>query len=164
MTFDLPASIATLISARNSVRDYYALRLGESNTAVRLKFTLDGNFVGDLGEALAVELFGVQLVDTSAMEGIDGYTPDGSTSVQIKATGTGRGPAFRKTEIRADHFLFFDLDFESATGEVIYNGPEHRAMACLPLDFSGQRSLTRKQIRLADARVLPSERLALIRS
>lgn len=127
---------------------------------VELKFTLDGNLVGDIGEAIAAELFGVTLVETKSTEGIDGYAVDGRT-VQVKATGTGRGPAFRCTETRADHLLFFDLDFESATGQVIYNGPEHYAVKYLPTVFDGQRSMTRKQIRDADVHVAANERLAL---
>jgi hypothetical protein len=159
MNFALPSSIAKLVSARNSVRDFYATRLGELNTNVLLKFTLDGNLVGDLGEALAAEMFGLRLVSTRSTAGIDGLAPDGKTTVQVKATGTGRGPAFRWTEMRADHLLFFDLDLEAATGSVVYNGPEHRAIACLPSGFPGQRSLTRAQIRAADLCVLPHERL-----
>ena len=37
-----------------------------------LQFTLDGNLVGDIGEAIAVELFGVELVTTKSTQGIDG--------------------------------------------------------------------------------------------
>lgn len=163
MSFDLPPITKSLIMARNTVRDYYAARLGPLGTAVRLKFTLDGNFIGDLGEALAAEMFGIRLVDSRSSTGIDGYAPDGKTSVQVKATGTGRGPAFRKIDLRADHLIFFDLDLEAGVGSVVYNGPEHWATDCLPSDFSGQRSLTRAQIQAADARVLPGERLELIR-
>jgi hypothetical protein len=127
-TFALPAAIAELIAARNSLRKHYREVLRHRGSGVQLKFTLDGNLVGDLGEAIAVELFGIRLVETKSTEGIDGYAPDGRTTVQIKASGTGRGPAFRQTETRADHLLFFDLDFEKATGTVVYNGPEHIAV------------------------------------
>lgn len=127
-----------------------------------MKFTLDGNLVGDLGEAIAVELFGIQLAETKSTEGIDGFAPDGQTTVQIKATGTGRGPAFRRTDTQADHLLFFDLDFETAKGTIVYNGPEHRALAALPNVFPGQRSLTRKQIRDAQRLVEKNERLPRI--
>lgn len=162
--FSLPESITGLILARNAVRDHYRKVLEVRNSNVDLKFTLDGNLVGDIGEAIAVELFGIRLVETKSHEGIDGYAPDGITTVQIKATGTGRGPAFRKTETRADHFLFFDLDFENARGTVLYNGPEHYAVAYLPDEFVGQRSLTRRQIIDADARVVSNERLSLVQA
>lgn len=159
-TFALPPAIASLIAARNALRSHYQEILVASGSTVELSFTLDGNLVGDIGEALSVELFGIRLVDAKSVVGIDGYTPDGRT-VQVKATGRGRGPAFRFTETRADHLLFFDLDFEGACGRVIFNGPERYATSLLPAVFSGQRSLTAGQIRAADGRVLAGERLAL---
>jgi len=65
--------------------------------------------VGDIGEAVAAELFGVKL---SARDGtgIDGHAPDGR-SVQVKASGSNRGPAFRVVDTRADHLLFLSFDF-----------------------------------------------------
>lgn len=158
-TFPLPPAIASLIAARNALRSHYREILLARGSTVDLSFTLDGNLVGDIGEALSVELFGIRLVDAKSTEGIDGYAPDGRT-VQVKATGRGRGPAFRLTETRADHLIFFDLDFEGASGQVIFNGPEHYATSLLPPVFSGQRSLTARQIRAADSRVQAAERLA----
>ncbi|NVD29420.1 hypothetical protein HUO14_16095 [Parasphingorhabdus flavimaris] len=157
--FKLPGQISILLEARNQVRSYYEERLKIQGSDAKLKFTLDGNLVGDIGEAIAVELFGVKLVPGKSTEGIDGYSPDGRHTVQIKATGTGRGPAFRRTQTRADHLLFFELDFDRATGIVVYNGPERRALAYLPDVFQGQRSLTKNQIRAADSMVLDHERL-----
>lgn len=153
LEFELPLAIADLVAARNKLRDHY--------DSVGLEFTLDGNLVGDLGEALAVELFGVRLVNTRSTAGIDGYAPDGRT-VQVKATGTGRGPAFRKTETRADHLIFFELDFKNAKGQVVFNGPENIATATLPEVFKNQRSVSKVQIRAADARVDDADRLKRI--
>jgi hypothetical protein len=146
--FDLPPAIADLVAARNKLRDHYK--------GVGLKFTLDGNMVGDLVEAIAVELFGLRLVDARSTAGIDGRSVEGRT-VQVKAIGTGSGPAFRQTETKAQHLLFFD--FERAKGLVVFNGSEHIAVAALPTQFSGQRSLTRGEIRAANARVADSDRL-----
>lgn len=157
-TFPLPPAIAQLLEARNSVRQHYEKVLRAQGSHVDLKFTLDGNLVGDIGEAIATELFGVKLVETKSTEGIDGYAPDGRT-VQVKATGTKRGPAFRKTETRAEHLLFFCLDFENATGTVVFNGPEHHVTRYLPEDFTGQRMVTRPQIQRADGAVEEAERL-----
>ena len=161
-TFELPHAISALVLARNEVRDHYLQVLLAQGSQVDLRFTLDGNLIGDLGEAIAVELFGIRLVDTKSTEGIDGYAPDGKTTVQIKATGTARGPAFRNTQTRADHLLFFNLDFESMRGTVVYNGPEHYAVSLLPINFANQRSLSRTQIVDADKRVLSDERLPLL--
>ena len=151
--FKLPPAIAHLIAARNLLREHYK--------EVGLEFTLDGNLVGDIGEAIAAEIFGIKLVPTKSTMGIDGYAPDGRT-VQVKATGRGRGPAFRLVETKADHLIFFDLDFEAGAGLVVFNGPEHVATAALPKIFVGQRSLTPLQIRAADARIASSDRLPVI--
>jgi len=161
-SFVLPPAIADLVSARNKQRTHYNALLKAQGSNAELKFTLDGNLVGDLGEAIAVELFGIQLLETKSTEGIDGYAPDGCTTVQVKATGTKRGPAFRHTETRADHLLFFELDLEKGVGEVVFNGPELYAVEFLPREFNGQRMLTRKQIRAADQHVMPEERLRRI--
>lgn len=157
-TFDLPPAIAQLLEARNSVRKHYEAILREQGSQVELKFTLDGNLVGDIGEAIATELFGVTLVDAKSTEGIDGHAKGGRT-VQVKATGTKRGPAFRQTETRADHLLFFCLDFETATGSIAYNGPEHYVTRYLPEVFSGQRMVSRGQVKRADEQVQDHERL-----
>lgn len=110
--FSLPPAITELLAARNSLRAEYK-HLG-------LQFTLDGNLVGDIGEALAAELFGVQL-ELRCVAGVDGFAADGR-SVQVKAIGRGRGPAFRMGETHADHLLFFSLNFESSEGTISFNG------------------------------------------
>lgn len=161
--FKLPPAIAELVSARNKVRAHYQSLLTERQSTTLLHFTLDGNLVGDIGEAIAFELFGVQLVNAKSTEGIDGYAPDGRT-VQVKATGTNRGPAFRPTQIRANHLLFFELNLEEATGTVIFNGPEHIAFSRFLRPFAGQRSLTPGQIRAADRDVQEADRLPMLGS
>lgn len=147
--FALPPVIADLVAARNKLREHYK--------SVGLKFTLDGNLVGDIGESIAAELFGVQLVPGNGT-GIDGHATDGR-SVQVKTTGTGRGPVFRCVDTRAEHLLFFDIDFENLKGEVIFNGPEHVALANMPEAWIGQRPVTKVQIRAADILVDMGDRL-----
>lgn len=147
--FKLPSVVAKLIAARNGVREHYK--------SAGLKFTLDGNLVGDIGEAIAAELFGITLVAANGT-GIDGHAADGR-SVQVKATGTGRGPIFRDVDTRADHLLFFDIDFENLRGEIIFNGPEHTTLARMPAAWIGQRPISKVQIRAADALVAMEDRL-----
>lgn len=139
--------------ARDMVRAHYQSVLLKQNSFIDLRFTLDGNLVGDIGEAIAVELFGIKLVKTKATEGYDGYAPDGRTTVQIKATGTKRGPVFRNTPIKAEHLLFFCLDLQNATGVVIYNGPEAEARKKLGDEFRGQRMASRSHIEALGAAV-----------
>lgn len=162
-TFDLPPVVADLIKARNKLRTHYREVLRNRGDTAELQFTIDGNLVGDLAEAIAVELFGIRLAENRAAEGVDGYAPDGTTTVQIKATCTGRGPAFRQTKTSADQLLFFDFDFESVKGTIVYNGPVRYAVERLPNKFEGQRSLTQGQIRDAETQVKPDERLKRIK-
>ena len=147
----LPAVIAKLVAACQEVRKHYGVVHGD-----RLLFTLDGNLVGDIGEALAVEYFGITLNDRCG-EGIDGTAPNGR-SVQVKTTGSGRGPAFRDTE-HADHLLFFSVDFAACTASVVYNGPEAPVRAKLPAPWAGQKSVSMSQMRALDAFVPDADRL-----
>ena len=149
MQFPLPPVIRELIVARNSVRDHYA--------SSALSFTLDGNLVGDLGEALAADIFGLKLVARNGT-GIDGHAPDGR-SVQVKASGTNRGPAFRMVDTRADHLLFFHLDMDQCTAKLLFNGPEHIALAAFKTPWTGQRMVSVPQILAANARVPEEQRL-----
>jgi len=149
--FELPSSVLGLVEARNSIRNRYS-KFG-------LKFTLDGNLVGDLGEAIAAEIFGLTL-DPRSAEGTDGVAPNGWT-VQVKASGTGRGPAFRNTKLTAKHLLFFALDFDNRSGKVLYNGPEEpvRALLLAQATWTGQRQISVRQMSLLDAAVSTEERL-----
>ena len=149
--FALPPVVADLV-ARNKLRAHYK--------SAGLKFTLDGNLVGDIGESIAAEIFGVQLVPGNGT-GIDGHAPDGR-SVQVKATGTGRGPVFRCVDTRADHLLFLDIDFENLKGQVIFNGPEHVALSKMPEAWLGQRPVSKGHIRAADKSVDDGDRLRRI--
>ncbi len=160
--FKLPKVLADLAQARNAVRNHYQDALTARGCNVELKFTLDGNLVGDIGEALAVQMFGIRLTSSRSSEGIDGYLPDTDKTVQVKATGTGRGPGFRATRMKADYLLFFDLDLESCTGEVVFNGPEHYARAMLPDEFPNQRILTSARIREAGKCVPLGEQISPI--
>jgi len=153
--FDLPAEIESLLAARDSLRQRYA--------ASGLRFTLDGNLVGDIGEAVAAELFGLELT-TRCGPAIDGFTPGPvRRSVQVKASGTFRGPVFRKLELGADHLLFFHFDFDQRRGRVIFNGPEWVALSRMPTSWTGQRTISLKHLRdaydaLADQDKLPRVR------
>ncbi len=154
MEFPLSPVIRELVIARNKVRDHYA--------GSGLSFTLDGNLIGDLGEALAADIFGITLSPRNGT-GIDGHAPDGR-SVQVKASGTKRGPAFRMVDTRAEHLLFFHLDMEALKAELVYNGPEETALRLLTVPWTGQKAISVPKIRAANARVPEELRLLPIRS
>ena len=155
MKFKLPAHVRELVAARNKLKDHFS--------DYDLRFTFDGNLVGDLGEAVAADLFGLTLTGRSN-EGIDGYARDGR-SVQVKASGTRRGPAFRPVETKADHLIVLHLDYDACEGEVIYNGPEEPVVTqLLPDSWRDQRTANlRGLIKLNDS-VADHERLPMIES
>jgi hypothetical protein len=150
--FELPPQVRPLIEARNALKARYS--------GVDLHFTLDGNLVGDLGEAVAAELYGLQLTGRSN-EGVDGYARDGR-SVQVKASGTKRGAAFRPVETRADHLLFFHFHYDECMGEVIYNGPEEQVVASLPRIWTGQRCVSVPTLKRLDSLVIDADRLQVL--
>ena len=113
--------------------------------------------MGDIGEAIAMKMFSLKLVASNST-GIDALTSNGH-SVQIKATGTNRGPAFRMTEVQADYLLFFGFDFENLTGQILYNGPEKNVISLLPNKWQNQRSIPMSKIISENSKVLPSQRL-----
>ncbi|MFL0690710.1 MAG: DUF6998 domain-containing protein [Agrobacterium tumefaciens] len=147
--FTLPPVITDLVLARNRLRDHFS--------SAALEFTLDGNLIGDIGEAVAAEIFGLKLSPRNGT-GIDGHAPDGR-SVQVKATGTNRGPAFRMVDTRANHLLFLVFDLENLKGEVVYNGPEEPIIKLLPTEWVGQKTVSLSRIRQADAAVCEGLRL-----
>lgn len=151
-TLSLPGVIVDLVNARQAMRDHYRPVHGD-----RLLFTFDGNLVGDIGEALAVEYFQIAL-NRRCGEGADGLAPDGTT-VQIKATGTGRGAVFRDTELHAHRLIFFDIDFAGCRASIIYNGLEGPVRARLKRPWPGQKSVSMAQMRELDKSVRASDRL-----
>ncbi len=148
--FRLPDAIAELVAARNRLRQHF----GQS----RLKFTLDGNFVGDLAEAIAVERYAIILEPQSAARGIDGHTRDGKT-VQVKSSGTGGGPRFRPLEQAADYLLFFAFDYDRLTAKVLYNGPEAPVRQTIKQPFNSQREVRLRCLLDLDKQVLDRDRL-----
>ena len=152
MKFRLPEQIRRLVDARNELKAHYS--------AVDLRFTFDGNLVGDLGEAVAADLFGLKLTGRSN-EGFDGFAPDGR-SVQVKASGTERGAPFRLVETCADHLLFFHFDYDNCVGEVVYNGPDEPVRMVLPAIWVGQRSVGAATFRRLNALVSDDARLPML--
>lgn len=152
MKFELPEQIRPLVEARNQLKKRFE--------SANLHFTFDGNLVGDLGEAVAAEMFGLTLTGRSN-EGIDGYAPDGR-SVQVKASGTSRGAAFRPVDTRADHLLVFHFDYDECSGAIIYNGPEEPVVRTLPEIWTGQRCVSAATLRRLNATVGEFERLPMI--
>ena len=65
---EMPQEIRELFKARQSLLKRYS-HITNRKGEPRLGFTFDGNLVGDIGEALAVEYFGVTLDETRSWAG-----------------------------------------------------------------------------------------------
>ena len=142
-TIKLKDSVGKLVEAIADLQNEYR----ESG----LSFTPDGKLVGDIGEAIASEVFGVELKPDGS-PGVDGYKWHNGrkVSVQVKATGGAKyGPAFRKLseEKRAEYLLFFYLDYANCEAEIVYNGPEQPVLKLIGGNWaSGQRMVSRNKI------------------
>jgi hypothetical protein len=119
------------------------------------KFTLDGHLVGSIGEALAADQYGLDLLPTGTKTH-DATAPDGRL-VQIKLT-QGSAVALRSCP---DHMIVLRMERTGSTTEV-YNGPGTPAWnAAGKMQSNGQRRIgTSKLLTLMDA-VLTAERLPL---
>ena len=122
--YDLPEAVKAVAEARNALRAHY--RHHKIQNEKYLEFTPDGKFVGDLGEAIAAELFDLEL---DPGKHIDGYTRCKERKpVQIKATGRTHGTfQFRKSDFfdhAKVHLIAIRICWDSCSCEVIYNGPE----------------------------------------
>lgn len=138
----LPAEVGKLAEGIEALRQRYG--------HLSLTFTPDGNLVGDLGEAIAAELFGVQLSERNA-KGIDGSLADGRT-VQVKASGRNRGVAFTDAAgSEAELLLVLRINFRESSFEVIYRGPYAPVRALLPGSWRGQKIISMTKLRSLQA-------------
>lgn len=136
--FTLPEEVGAIARATRALRDCYP----DSG----LDFTPDGKFVGDLGEAIAAEMFGIKLAQ---QKGIDGYF--GNVPVQVKTTGRRNGgAAFRPIDDRHPantQLIVYFIDWESGVGELIFNGLESLVR---PDCKGGQREVSRHRLLMTD--------------
>lgn len=109
-----------------------------------LKFTLDGRLVGDIAEAVAAQEFCLKF-PSKRTPGVDLLTLDGKT-VQVKARGIGKGPAFSPGKGRAHFLIFMLLYFDEAKAEIVYNGLEAPVREMLPQEFTGTKRVSLKDI------------------
>jgi uncharacterized protein DUF6998 len=144
---DLGPIIKQLYAARNALRVLFP----------ELPFTLDGKLVGDIGEAIALQQFGMERLPEGT-EGHDFRAPDGRL-VQVKTTqaispnrGVGLGLTIRSFE----HLIVIQLT-ETGAYQILYDGPgtlidEARRHRTTP-------SLTVGQLRRLNLKVKDSDRI-----
>src|SRR5689334_20975702 len=138
----LPLCVAKLVRAHAELVDSFA--------STKLRFTLDGRLVGDIAEATVAEAFGLRLCERRT-PGADAFTP-GGRSVQIKASGIGKGPAFSPSDW-ADHLIFVLLEFARCEARVAYNGPEQPVRDLLPEVIVGTKRAPLAKVLQLNARV-----------
>lgn len=129
----LPEEVRALIHARNMLRDRFE--------SLGLNFTLDGNLVEDLGQAVAAEIFDLKLVDRRAFKAIDAYDSQ-QRSVQIKATGRGKTFAFTHSDLCAERLIALVFDYEKEEVEIAYDGEYRSAVSRLPDVWNGQKTVS----------------------
>lgn len=108
----LKDSIKNLFEVMNTLQSEYK--------SYNKKFTLDGRLVGDLGEIVCAEHYGIELFDK--VEPIyDGYEKKSNRKVQIKTTFHDSLTFPCNTAHIPDYYLGIKL-YEDGTFEEIFNG------------------------------------------
>lgn len=120
-----------------------------------LKFTLDGNLIGDIGEAIAMQDFGLRKLPAGT-RGHDFEAPDGRL-VQVKTTQTVKGGVgLGLTKQSFEHLLVLQLTAEGDY-RVLFDGPGSLIdEACTHLTSP---SISLNRLRELDRQVHPSSRL-----
>lgn len=149
-TIDLPNCVNDLVRAHSA--------LVKALASTKLRFTLDGRLVGDIAEAVASSAFDLSLCEKRT-PGADAFARDRRT-VQIKASGIGKGPAFTPSD-QADHLIFLLIDFDRCKAQVAYNGPEAPVRALLPPLFTGTKRAPLARVLELNSAVNVSDRLPL---
>jgi hypothetical protein len=150
LKFDLPPAMRRLCAAHQEVVTHYA-RTG-------LKFTLDGRLVGDLAEAIALELFDI-VPCKARTNGADAEVRGSGALVQVKSSGSGRGPTYSKGEGTASYLLFIELDFVAGTATIAYNGPEAPIRALLPRGLKHSTGVKLALVRELASHVAPGDQV-----
>ena len=133
-TFYLPDAVRQIAHARNNLIRHYS----DSG----LSFTPDGKLVGDLGEAVAAQMFDI---DIAQQKYIDGFARYDRRPVQIKATGRAKGSfLFRSCAFEAMaeiHLIALVFCWDECTFQVVYNDREHAVRPKFSPGAFGQKAL-----------------------
>jgi len=134
-----------LYKARNELRTLFP----------KFPFTLDGNLIGDIGEAIAIQDFGLEKLSRGT-KGHDFKTKDGIL-VQVKATqavkgGVGLGLIMQSFE----HLIVIQLTEDGEYG-ILYDGRGHLIDSVRT--HRKTPSLTVNQLRKLNAKVADNDRL-----
>ena len=138
---------------------YRAQRL--LGNAFNYRFTIDGKIVGEIGEAIAESVFGLTRLSSGTRD--HGMRAPDKRLVQVKATQgapASRGVGLGSSKRSFKHLIVIEIGREGYY-EVLYNGPGRYIDAARKHKKSA--SLSRRQLRLCQARVPAKERLPRLR-
>jgi hypothetical protein len=109
--------ITDLYSTRDSLR-----KLFNDEYDDRLRFTLDGNLIGDIGEGIACYHFDLELLPRGTKVHDAKTKNEPKKLVQIKATQGNRvGLGLNKSDF--EYLIVISIDPESRSYSIVYNGP-----------------------------------------
>ncbi len=140
------------------VRELYAIQSRLREAFPSRRFSLDGKLVGDLGEVIAAEKYGLELVDNPSTKGHDAIrvSADGSLNrVEVKATQveTNRPViAFSPTVLDdpPDELIVLVIQVDGSV-EQAYNRPASPILAELRGAGGQQRTIALARIRKVGA-------------
>ena len=139
--------IKRLYQARNELRALFP----------ELPFSLDGKLVGDIGEAIALQDFG--LTQLPAGTELHDFVTDDGRHVQVKttqATAPHRGVGLGLTMQSFEHLIVLQISVEG-TYSVLYDGPGTYIDAAR--SHRKTPSLTVSQLRTLNSKVSKAERI-----
>jgi hypothetical protein len=140
-----------------AIKDLYAARNKLRRAFPELSFTLDGNLVGDIGEAIAIDDY--KLISLGKGTKQHDFKTQTGEKVQVKATQqTKGGVGLGQEQEHFEHLVVFQI-FEDGTYSILFDGPggyidkarEHKTSA----------SLTVLQLKKLNSEVKTSERILI---
>lgn len=137
-------------------------KLREKYVHLNKTFSLDGKLVGDIGEVLAAEKYGIALYPENTPVH-DGYEVATGKKVQIKATFVGGSYFPSQPDKMPDYFLSVFIN-EDGSLEEQYNGPSQFLINeyIIPNGLKGDKTgyiLAKGKLKEVNDRVHPDEKI-----
>jgi hypothetical protein len=155
-------TIEKLEELKKLIKQLYGIQKQLRSVFPELEFTLDGKIVGDIGEAIAMQQFGLSKLPGNTKTH-DLLTANGKMKVQVKATlatDPNRNVGMGWNKEVFDHLLVLQIKRDGEC-ERVFDGPGHYIE-----NFRNERpnrktlDLTINQLRNLHSQVRETERLA----
>lgn len=140
------AHVRALLAITDKMRD------AASTLGISRRFTLDGRLLGDLGEVIAHQHFGIDLHETQK-EGEDATCTISGKTVELKLRRTGQQVFVKRA---TDILTVIYLSPETLRWGIVCNGPAKELLANAVWDAGpGRYCTTLTKLRLAHLRLPP---------